>query len=128
MRRLVLDTNILIGLLMHPENYAERLAAFDEVIMSPTVLGEYRAGLFQTKAGRANRAALEAYLQNPAVHVLPITDATARLYAQVFQALKAKGTPIPVNDIWIAAFALEQGACLATDDTHFNLVPLLQVV
>lgn len=128
MRRLVLDTNILIGLLLHSESFVERFTAFDEVVMSPTVLGEYRAGLFQTKAGRENRAALEAYLQNPAVHVMPITDATARLYAQVFQALKAKGTPIPVNDIWIAAFTLEQGACLATDDAHFNLVPLLQVV
>jgi len=128
MKRLTLDTNVLIDFLRDPERYASAFAAFDEIVLCPVVLGEFRAGLFDTKAGRANRSALEDFLTNPAVKVLPLRDETSIYYAQVFQALKKLGCPIPVNDIWIAAFAIENGFALATHDGHFTKVPMLRVI
>jgi len=128
MKRLTLDTNVLIGFLRDPERYADAFAEFDEIVLCPVVLGEFRAGLFDTKVGRANRSALEEFLANPAVKVLPLRDVTSVYYAQVFQALRKIGCPIPVNDIWIAAFAIENGFAIATNDGHFSKIPMLRVI
>ena len=128
MRKLVLDTNVLIAFLQNPDDFAERFSGYDVILLTPVVLGEFRAGLFDTKAGRENRKAIDAFLQNPAVKVCPMTDNTSLCYAKVFQALRKAGKPIPTNDIWIAAAAQENGAALATDDGHFKAVPLLQIV
>ena len=127
MRKLVLDTNVLIAFLQNPEDFAERFSGYDVILLTPVVLGEFRAGLFDTKVGRENRKAIDAFLQNSAVKVCPMTDNTSLCYAKVFQALRKVGKPIPTNDIWIAAAAQENGAALATDDGHFQAVPLLQI-
>ena len=128
MNSLVLDTNVLIPLLYDASGFVAAARNYDEVIVPATVLGEYRAGLFATKAGERNRKALEEYLASPSVRTVPITDRTAELYAKVYQALRREGTPIPQNDMWIAASALEHGADLATRDEHFRHVPLLTVI
>ena len=120
MRKLVLDTNVLIAFLRAPEAFAARFSAYDLVLLSPVVLGEFRAGLFDTKAGRENREALDAFLRNPAVRVWPMTDATSLVYAKVFQALRSAGKPIPTNDIWIAALAVQHSLPLCSRDEHFN--------
>ena len=62
------------------------------------------------------------------MRTVPVTDRTAELYAKVYQALRKEGRPIPQNDMWIAASALEHGADLATYDEHFNLIPMLTVI
>ena len=59
---------------------------------------------------------------------MPIGERTAEMYAKVYQALRAQGRPIPQNDMWIAASALEHGADVATHDEHFRLVPMLTVI
>ena len=128
MRKLVLDTNVLIAFLQNPEDFAERFSGYDVILLPPVVLGEFRAGLFDTKVGRENRKAIDAFLQNPAVKACPMTDNTSLCYAKVFQALRKAGKPIPTNDIWIAAATQENGAALATDDGHFRAVPRLQIV
>lgn len=128
MRKLVLDTHVLIAFLQNPEDFAERFSGYDVILLPPVVLGEFRAGLFDTKVGRENRKAIDAFLQNPAVKACPMTDNTSLCYAKVFQALRKAGKPIPTNDIWIAAATQENGAALATDDGHFRAVPLLQIV
>ena len=128
MRKLVLDTNVLIAFLQNPEDFSERFAGFDVILLPPVVLGEFRAGLFDTKAGRENGRAIDAFLHNPAVKSCQMTDNTSIFYAKVFQALRKAGKPIPTNDIWIAAAAQENGAALATDDGHFKAVSMLQLV
>ncbi len=60
--------------------------------------------------------------------MIPVAERTAEMYAKVYQELRAKGTPIPQNDMWIAASALEHGADLATRDEHFRFVPMLTVI
>ena len=128
MRKLVFDTNVLISFLQKPEDYAERFAGYELILLPPVTLGEFRAGLFDTKAGRENRKAIDAFLENPGVKVCPMTETTSLVYAKIFQALRKGGKPIPTNDIWIAAVAQENGAALATDDAHFKAVPLLEIV
>ena len=128
MKRIVLDTNFLIPFLKDPRSPAKLISGYDEVLLPAIVIGEFRAGLFNTKAGRQNRLALEQFLQKSSVSIVPVTEATAGMYAKVFQALRDGGHPIPQNDMWIAASAIEHGADIATADEHFSFVPMLTVV
>ena len=128
MKRLVIDTNLLIPLLWRGDTGEPFFDEYDEIILPAIVLGEFKAGLFPTKAGDRNRSVLEVFLQKATVRVVPVTDRTADLYAKVYQALRKEGTPIPQNDMWIAASALEHGADLATHDEHFRHVPMLTVI
>ena len=70
-----------------------------------------------------NRAVLRDFLTRPRVRVVPLTATTAEFYAHILAGLRARGTPIPTNDIWIAACAMEHGASPATSDRHFASVP-----
>ena len=128
MKRLVLDTNVLIPLLRNAANYSHLFKTYDEVILPAIVVGEYKAGLFATKTGEKNRQSLSDYIEDPNVRVVPITDRTSDLYAKIYQELRKKGKPIPQDDMWIAASALENGADLATGDAHFRHVPMLTVI
>ena len=128
MKRLVIDTNLLIPLLWRGDTGEPFFDEYDEMVLPTTVLGEFKAGLFPTRAGDRNRNALDVFLQKATVKVVPITDRTADIYAKVYQALRKEGTPIPQNDMWIAASALENGADLATCDAHFRNVPMLAVI
>lgn len=128
MKRLVIDTNLLIPLLWRGDTGEPFFDEYDEMVLPTTVLGEFKAGLFPTRAGDRNRNALDVFLQKATVNVVPITDRTADIYAKVYQALRKEGTPIPQNDMWIAASALENGADLATCDAHFRNVPMLAVI
>ena len=128
MKRLAIDTNLLIPLLWRGDTGEPFFDEYDEIVLPTTVLGEFKAGLFPTKAGDRNRSALEVFLQKATVRVAPVTDRTADIYAKVYQALRKEGVPIPQNDMWIAASALEHGADLATRDDHFRRVPMLTVI
>ena len=128
MSSLVLDTNVLIDLFEGERTLPTKFSCYERIMIPSIVVGEYRSGLFPTKNGDENRRKLESYLSNAAVTVTPVTGRTAELYAKVYQHLRKQGTPIPQNDMWIAACALEYGADIATNDDHFKLVPMLTVV
>lgn len=128
MRRILFDTNILIPYLRNPDAFTDAVSSYDCVILTPTVLGEFRAGITTTKQGMENLRALDDFLLNPAVEEWPITSQTSTLYARIFQMLKQQGTPIPTNDIWIAAVAMQCGCDLFTHDEHFVHVQGLRIV
>ena len=128
MKSVVLDTNLLIKLFEKQVSLPEDFKRYDGILLPATVLGEYRAGLFNTKRGEESKRKLAYYLSKSSVSTVPVTDRTAELYAKVYQALRKEGTPIPQNDMWIAASAVEHGADLATQDDHFRHVPLLTVI
>ena len=128
MKRLAIDTNALIDLLEKDNRPPESFFEYGELIVPATVLGEYRAGLYNTKRGQSMLWKLQCFLAKSSVKTVSIGERTAELYAKVFQSLREMGRPIPQNDIWIAASALEHGADLATTDGHFRLVPLLTVI
>ena len=128
MKGVILDTNLLIDLFEKEIPLPSEFVRYDSLFLPVTVIGEYRAGLFDTKRGEENKRKLAYYLSRSSVRTVPVTDRTAELYAKVYQALRKQGTPIPQNDMWIAASALEHGADLATRDEHFRLVPMLNVI
>ena len=128
MRRILFDTNILIPYLRNPDPFSDVVCAYDRVVLVPTVLGEFRAGITTTKQGAENLRALDDFLLNPAVEEWPITFQTSDFYARIFQMLKRQGTPIPTNDIWIAAVAMQSGCDLYTTDEHFKHIQGLNLV
>ena len=89
-------------------------------------LGELELGVELASNAGAQRVALDAFL--PAVAILPVTAATARHYARLRGALSRAGTPVPENDLWIAALGVEHGWPVATRDVHFARVPGLAVL
>jgi tRNA(fMet)-specific endonuclease VapC len=128
MKPLAIDTNVLIDMFAQGRDAFKEFRQYDKILLSATVLGEYKAGITDTRAGRESRDKLEFFLSRNTVETVPVTERTAELYAKVFQALKERGKKIPQNDVWIAASALEHGADLATSDEHFLSVPMLTAI
>ena len=128
MNTAMIDTNILIECFQRNRNISEAISQFDRILVCPAVLGEFKAGLdVNTKRGKKVKGLLDDFLDDPAVVLVPFTDETADYYARIFKTLKANGTPIPTNDIWIAASAIEHGASVLASDEHFSYVPMLKL-
>jgi tRNA(fMet)-specific endonuclease VapC len=119
MRPILLDTNAYSAFIRGMPDIVEVVAYAEKLWLSSTVLGELLAGFAAGKREAANRAELMRFMASPRVEVLPVTVETADCYALVFAALRRKGQPIPTNDLWIAASALEHAAGLLTLDAHF---------
>ena len=94
----------------------------EEVLLPIVVIGELLYGFRNGSRLERNTGELQEFLENPFVSVPPTTLTTADRYARVAARLRAKGRPIPSNDIWIAAHAMETGADLISYDGHFDHV------
>ncbi len=124
----VIDTNVLIDCFQRGGGAADAVSDYDRILVCPAVIGEFKAGIDATsKKGRKAMACLDEFLDDPAVEIIPCTDETAEYYARIYRALRKNGTPLPTNDIWIAAAALERGATVLSGDAHFSFVPMLKV-
>lgn len=96
--------------------------------MPTIVLGELNVGFRAGGQQRRNDDELARFLDHPVVETLPVDRDVARIYAEIVGALRARGTPIPTNDLWIAATTARAGAALLTYDAHFGLVDRIGVV
>lgn len=123
--RVALDTNRLTDLFQGDTALADLLGGCDEVWIPLIVLAEIKAGFHGGAAQHRNEILLRQFLAKPTVDVLLPTRETAEHYARLFVQLKRAGSPIPVNDIWIAAMALERDLVLITRDRHFDRIPQL---
>ena len=123
--RVAIDTNRLTDLLRGDARLAERLGACDEVWVPLIVLGEIKAGFHGGTQRHRNEALLQHFLAKATVAVLLPGRETAEHYARIFVQLKRAGTPVPDNDLWIAALALEHDLTLITRDRHFARIPQL---
>jgi tRNA(fMet)-specific endonuclease VapC len=121
--RVALDTNRLTDLFQGDAGLADQLGYCDEVWIPLVVLAEIKAGFLGGTQQSRNEALLQALLARATVGVLMPTRTTAEHYARVFVQLKRAGTPIPDNDLWIAAMVLENNLTLITRDRHFERVP-----
>lgn len=90
--------------------------------MPSTVLGELWVGFLQGRRREANQAELEEFLAHPAVEELGVDHEVSRIYAEIVISLQKSGTPVPSNDIWIAATAARAGAPVVTYDSHFRYI------
>ena len=123
--RVALDTNRLTDLLRGDARLAETLGACDEVWIPLVVLGEIKAGFHGGTERHRNEALLQRFLAKATVSVLLPGRETAEHYARIFVQLKRAGTPVPDNDLWIAALALEHDLTLITRDRYFARIPQL---
>ncbi|MDZ7638641.1 MAG: type II toxin-antitoxin system VapC family toxin [Bryobacterales bacterium] len=128
MSRIVLDTSAYVQFAAgHPEAVSAVMSA--TWVGVPTVLlGELHLGFALGTKRSANESFLQNFLGNPAVEVLPVTDDSARVYGEIVADLRRSGRPIPVNDAWIAAVAVQHGATLLTFDRHFLSVETLRTL
>ena len=123
--RLALDTNRYTDLCRGDAQVVERIEAADEVWLPFIVLGELRAGFAVGSQGPRNEAILRRFLLKPGVDVLYADEQTTHHYANVYRQLRKQGTPIPTNDIWIAALLLQHSLLLYDRDGHFQALPQL---
>ena len=121
--KVLLDTNALTALWSGDERVLDALGQAERVFMSIVVLGELFAGFRGGSRMKENRARLAGFLAKPTVNTLELTTETAEVYGQIKDALRRAGTPVPINDVWLSAQAIETGSVLVTFDSHFGNVP-----
>jgi predicted nucleic acid-binding protein len=123
--RVALDTNRLTDLFRDDVALARYLQRCSEVWVPLIVLGEIKAGFYDGTERRLNEAVLRKFMAESTVGILLPGHETAEQYARLVIQLKRAGTPIPDNDIWIGALALEHNLTLITRDQHFDRIPQL---
>ncbi|HHT9137433.1 MAG: type II toxin-antitoxin system VapC family toxin [Candidatus Brocadiales bacterium] len=122
MKKIMIDTNVYISFKRNGAFILEILRRAEFIGVSIVVLGELLCGFKGGSKERNNREELEQFLDSPRVHIVQMDEETAEYYAKIFWNLKKKGTPIPTNDIWVAASAMRHGAHLFTNDRHFESI------
>jgi tRNA(fMet)-specific endonuclease VapC len=128
MKKVLLDTNIYSLAMKGDTNVLNTLRKIDRIGFATISIGELYSGFKGGRHEAKNREELNFFLDSPRVFVHTIDEGTADFYASILHSLKTAGTPIPTNDIWIAAVAFQHGYKLFTRDKHFILVPgLLQL-
>lgn len=123
--RLALDTNRYTDLCRGDATVIETVEQADEVWLPFIILGELRAGFAVGSQGPRNEAVLRRFLMKPGVGVLYADEQTTHHYATVYRQLRKQGTPIPTNDMWIAALVLQHSLSLCDRDAHFDALPQL---
>lgn len=118
--RISLDTNVYPALKRGRAEAENVVRRSEEVILSTVVLGELAHGFIKGSRYQSNRRVLEEFLSNPLVRVVDVTPTTADYFGRIAADLDRRGRPIPTNDIWIAAHAMETGADLVSYDPHFG--------
>ena len=93
-----------------------------------TVLGELHSGFHAGRHTERNEQELERFLRHPVVEELVVDHDVARIYAEIVLSLRRKGTPLPTNDIWIAASTARAGATLLAYDAHFAAIERIGVL
>jgi len=123
---ILLDSSVVIPHLRGRLDLAAHVGPGESLFLPLTALGELYKGVFKSSQPQKNRLLLESFLKT--VAVLHPDTATAIHYAQISSTLELNGRPIPENDIWIAAVAMECAMPLATRDAHFSNVAGLQIL
>jgi tRNA(fMet)-specific endonuclease VapC len=126
--RLALDTNRYTDLCRGHVSVVETVELAHEVWLPFIVLGELRAGFAVGSQGRRNEAVLRRFLLKSGVGVLYADEQTTHHYGSVYRQLRKQGTPIPTNDMWIAALVLQHSLVLYARDAHFDALLQLQRV
>ncbi len=120
--KVLIDTNVYSHGMRGEPACADLLQSADEIVLSPIVVGELYFGFRHGNKEERNRDQFARFLDSSRVAMTSVTERTSEYFALVATQLKDTGTPIPTNDIWIAASAMELGLHLATLDSHFHYV------
>ena len=128
MNRMLVDTNIYSHALLGTADVVEVLRGANLIAVSAISIGELLSGFKGGRREKQNRKELAQFLDSHRVHLFSIDDETAEFYASILDNLKSSGRPIPTNDIWISAVALQHGFPLFSKDRHFKWIPGLILV
>ena len=123
--RMAIDTNRYRDFCVGVPEAVERFRAAERIFLPFVTLGELRAGFLCGTRARQNESVLVRFLSRPRVAVLYPDEDTTRHYAHLFRQLRQQGTPIPTNDLWIAALAEQHSLHLYSRDHHFDHLPQL---
>lgn len=115
-----MDTNALSAIADGLPALEKIIAGAPEIALPVIVLGEYRYGIRQSRDQEAYRQWLSDFI--PSCRILDVTEDTTESYAVIRSELKRAGTPIPTNDIWIAALSRQHSLPLLSRDTHFDVI------
>ncbi len=123
--RIALDTNRYVDFAKGDETALHSLRHAQEIFIPIIVLGELRAGFMCGSRSSDNERNLVRFLNSPRVRTLYPDDSTTHHYARLFHQLRKQGTPIPTNDLWIAALVVQHELILFARDRHFDQLPQL---
>lgn len=118
--RIAIDTNRYVDFAKGLPEAVERVRRADEIVVPFVVLGELRAGFAGGTRSGENEANLVRFLNSRRVDVVFADEDTTHHYARLFHQLRRQGTPIPTNDLWIAALVVQHELHLFARDTHFD--------
>ena len=127
MRKILLDTNAYTAFKVGNQDILAILQHVDIVGISVVVLAELTTGFLAGSKYEKNIAELNAFLDSPRLRIFSLDESTVAFYAKIYITLRQKGTPIPTNDLWIAATALQHGCKLCSFDKHFQAIENLIV-
>ncbi|MCI0553204.1 MAG: type II toxin-antitoxin system VapC family toxin [Anaerolineae bacterium] len=122
----LLDTNIVIALFADDALVKENLANTEEIFIPSIVIGELFYGVHKSARAKENLARIEDLASSSVI--LGCDTETARVYGEIKDVLRIKGHPIPENDIWIAAIAVQHNLTLVSRDGHFSEIENLKVI
>ena len=123
--RLALDTNRYNDVFSGEPQTLKLLEEAEVVVLPFVVVGELRAGFAGGQRRIENEQALRRFLLKPGVEIFFADDRTTHHYANLYRQLRQQGTPIPTNDIWIAALVVQHDLVLHARDRHFDSLPQL---
>ena len=127
MKKILLDSDGYTSFLKGSKEIQKELETADKVFMSVIVLGELFAAFKKGKLESDNLKLLEKFLNKLTVEIIKVSKETAKVYANAKMELEKMGTPIPTNDLWIAAHVLETGSILITFDRHYENISNLRI-
>lgn len=125
--RLLLDTSAYSAFMRGHADVCAVVRTNEEIFLNSIVMGELTAGFIKGSRRRKNEDELRRFLASPRVEILDVTEETAERYAVIVNSLWQLGKPIPTNDIWIAASAMEYGLRLVTTDEHYRHISQIMV-
>lgn len=125
---LVLDTSAYSNLRRGNDATLDAIAAAEVVCVPTIVLGELESGFTLGTRAEENRQTLARFLDEPFVSVLPVTHSVARQYGKLFATLRRAGTPLPINDVWVAATTIDVSGQLLTFDHDFEQIDTLDLI
>ncbi len=122
MNKILMDTNIYSLALRGDQDVIATLRYIAHIGFSSISIGELLSGFKGGSREKVNRQELNQFLDSPRTYIYSADENTAEYYSAIITQLKRDGTPIPTNDIWIAATAFQHGLQLYTADKHFSYI------
>ena len=122
MNKILVDTNIYSLAMRGDADVIEAIQHTSQIGISSISIGELLSGFKAGNKEALNRKELNIFLDSPRVELYSVDEVTAEYYSKILNQLKKQGTPIPTNDIWIAAVAFQQGLEMYTKDKHFSCI------